>query len=186
MSTASVPTGATLAAIGNAFLNAVPGQYYWNQALSYFEQGSIGWGIAYTGAMLADQFLAVVTFGASYYAEEAATTGVVRLADDTLVCRGGTCSAERFARGSGVTIDEAGRLRGVSVNSAPGATLNDLTTTIPNTQVGVTTVGEVRAAGGEVIPSGSAPNPYHCTMCGVTPQQAERLFTPTVRNPNVP
>ena len=107
------------------------------------------------------------------------------LADDALVCRGGTCTAERFRAGSGVTVDEAGRLQGVSVNSAPGATLEQLTTTIPNKQVGVTTVGQVRAAGGNVIPSPTAGNPFHCTLCDITAEWAERLFTPTVRNPNV-
>ena len=109
-----------------------------------------------------------------------------RLPDDALVCRGGTCTAERFKAGSGVTQDAAGRLEGVSVNSAPGASVAELTQTIPNRQVGVTTVGQVRAAGGDVVPSGRPGNPAHATMSGITPQQAERLFTPTVRNPNVP
>jgi len=106
------------------------------------------------------------------------------LADDALVCRGGTCTADRFASGSGVTLDETRRLQGVSVNSAPGATLSELTTTIPNKQVGVSTVGQVRAAGGDVVPSPTRANPYHCTMCGITPQEGECLFTPTVRDPN--
>jgi hypothetical protein len=92
--------------------------------------------------------------------------------------------ADRFASGSGVTIDDAGKLQGVSVNSAPGASLEELTKTIPNKQVGVSTVGDVRAAGGDVIPSPTPNNPTHCTMCGIMPEQAEDLFTPTVPNPN--
>ena len=83
-----------------------------------------------------------------------------------------------------MTVDTSGRLEGVSVNSAAGATVNELTATIPNKQVGVSTVGQVRAAGGDVVPSETTSNPHHCTMCGITPQQAEQLFTPTVRNPN--
>jgi RHS repeat-associated protein len=106
------------------------------------------------------------------------------LPDDALVCRGGTCTADRFAGGSGVTLDDSGNLQGVSVNSAPGASLDELTSTIPNKQVGVTTVGAIRAAGGDVTPSPTPGNPFHCTLCGITPEQAEDLFTPTVTNPN--
>jgi len=109
-----------------------------------------------------------------------------RLANDAVVCRGGTCTAERFASGSGVTLDSAGRLQGASVNSAPGAALEQLTSTIPNKQVGVTTVGQIRALGGDVIPSATRKKPFHCTLCSITPQQAEQLFTPTIRNPSVP
>jgi RHS repeat-associated protein len=107
------------------------------------------------------------------------------LSDDALVCRGGLCTADRFAHGSGVTLDEAGRLQGVSVESANGASLEALTASIPNKQVGVTTVGQIRAAGGQVVPSPGR-STYHATMSGITPQQAERLFTPTVPNPNRP
>ena len=107
-----------------------------------------------------------------------------RLADNALVCRGGTCTADQFAKGSGVSVDPSGKLSGVSVNSAPGATIDELTRTIPNKQVGVTTVGDVRRAGGEVTPSRTAKNPTHCTLCGITPREAEDLFTPTIRNPN--
>ena len=75
-------------------------------------------------------------------------------------------------------------MNGVSVNSGAGKSLGDLTVGIPNKQVGVTTVGDVRAAGGNVVPSPTANNPNHCTMCGITPQKAESLMTPTVQNPN--
>jgi RHS repeat-associated protein len=108
----------------------------------------------------------------------------VSLPDNALVCRGGTCTAERFLSGSGVNISSSRKLSGVSVNSAPGASLEDLTKTIPNKQVGVTTVGDIRTSGGDVISSPTPNNPAHCTMCGVTPEQAESLFTPTVPNPN--
>jgi hypothetical protein len=85
---------------------------------------------------------------------------------------------------AGVTLDEEGKLHHVSVNSAPDKTLVDLTVTIPNQQVGVTTIGTVRAAGGQVLPQPTARNPDHCVMAGLTPDEAERLFTPTVRNPH--
>jgi hypothetical protein len=83
-----------------------------------------------------------------------------------------------------VTLDSAGKLQGVSVNSGAGKTVEQLTVGIPNKQVGVTTVGDVRRAGGDVLPSPTAGNPNHCTLCGITPQQAERLMTPTIRNPH--
>ncbi len=55
-----------------------------------------------------------------------------RLPDDAIVCRGGTCTAGRFLEGAGVTLDQAGKLQNVSVNSAPGKTLTELTVTLPN------------------------------------------------------
>jgi RHS repeat-associated protein len=106
-----------------------------------------------------------------------------RLPDDALVCRGGTCTAERFENGSGVTIDANGNLQGVSVESAAGVPLQELTRSIPHPKVGVTTVGDVRAAGGDVFTSAGR-SPYHCTLCGITPAQAQQLFTPPVPNPN--
>jgi len=107
------------------------------------------------------------------------------LPDDAYVCRGGTCTATRFAKGSGVQLDSQGKLSGVSVNSALGQSVKELTKSIPNKQVGVTTVGKIRKTGGDIFPSGTLNNPYHCTLCGITPQQAEELFTPTIINPNL-
>ena len=100
------------------------------------------------------------------------------------MCRGGSCTADRFASGSGVSIDDAGNLQGVSVNSAPGASLEDLTAGIPHKKVGVSTVGDVRAAGGDVVPSPTPNNPTHATMGGISPEKAEELFTPTGPYPN--
>jgi hypothetical protein len=51
--------------------------------------------------------------------------GATALDDAALVCRGGTCNANRFANGSGVTMDASGKLQGVSVNSGTGATLEE-------------------------------------------------------------
>jgi hypothetical protein len=55
---------------------------------------------------------------------------------------------------------------------------------IPHNQVGVTTVGKVRALGGDVVPSPRKRNPTHATLSGLTPEQASSLFRPTVKNPN--
>ena len=70
------------------------------------------------------------------------------------------------------------------VNSAPGKSVDELSQGIPNWQVGVSTVGDVRAAGGNVVRSPNARNPNHATLSGVSPKEAERLFTPTIPNPN--
>src|SRR5437868_1617863 len=113
------------------------------------------------------------------------------LPDDALVVRGGKNLPENFAKGSGVTIGGDGMLQGVSVNSVPGLSLVDLTVPdprtgypgIPNNQVGATTVGAIRASGGNVVPSPTPRNPHHATLSGLTPEQASKLFRPTIPNP---
>jgi RHS repeat-associated protein len=99
------------------------------------------------------------------------------LPNDAIVVRGGLNKPENFEKGSGVTIDANGKLQGVSVNSAAGKSEAELSKGIPNNQVGVTTVGAVREAGGNVTPSGTAANPNHCDMCGVSAQKASELMT---------
>lgn len=146
-------------------------------ALTVMAQGAV---------MISTGMISEVAFPSASLMSMEEEGGASALSDSALVCRGGACTAERFSQGSGVTVDASGQLQGVSVNSAPEATLEQLTSTIPNKQVGVSTVGKIRAAGGKVIPDPRTGNPYHCTMCGVTPSQAEELFTPTVRNPSVP
>lgn len=96
----------------------------------------------------------------------------------------GHARQERFRQGTGVIQDQYGRLHNVSVNSAPYKTLIELTVTLPNRQIGVTTVGAIRAGGGQVRPQPTARNPDHCVMTGLTPEEAQRLFIPTVRNPH--
>ncbi len=106
------------------------------------------------------------------------------LPDDALVVRGGLNSVELLEIGSGVTTDGAGNLQGVSVNSAPGKTVAELPTGLPNRLVGVTTVGAVRAAGGEVRPDPSLHRPYHCLVGGSSAQAAHGLLSPPVINPS--
>jgi hypothetical protein len=76
-------------------------------------------------------------------------------------------------------------LHGVSVNAARRRSVRELTATIPNRQVGITTVGAIRQLGGDVSPSPTAGNPFHATLSGITSRQAEALFTPTMANPNL-
>ena len=103
------------------------------------------------------------------------------LPDEALVVRGGQNNAEHIRRKykphpSGVT--------GVSVHSAPGASVAELAVGIPHGQIGVTTVGKVRAGGGDVVRT-YGKNPNHATLTGLTPEQISGLLTPTVPNPSL-
>jgi hypothetical protein len=114
------------------------------------------------------------------------------LSDDALVVRGGENLPQSFANGSDVTVAASGKLQGVSVNAASGLTVKELTSPnsqtgypgIPLNQVGVTTVGRIRAKGGAVDPSPTTKNPNHATLSGLTPKQASSLFRPTIKNPS--
>jgi len=99
------------------------------------------------------------------------------------VVRGGTCLACQFENGSGVTIDANGLLNNVSVNSAEGLSIKQLSTGIPNGKIGTTTVSQIEALGGKVTASPTKNNPFHSTLSGITSQQAEKLFNPTFKNP---
>jgi hypothetical protein len=99
--------------------------------------------------------------------------------DDALIVRGGKNRPEDILRGTGT---HPSGVSGVSVESAAGATLEQLAAAIPHGRVGVTTVGRVRAAGGDVIrTSGRSPN--HATLTGLTPEKTSELLTPTIVNP---
>lgn len=102
------------------------------------------------------------------------------LPDDALVVRGGVNTPEQIRRGYGT---HPSGVSGVSVHSSPGLGAPDLTVGIPNGQVGVTTVGEVRAAGGDVIRT-SGRSRHHATLTGLTPEEISDLLTPTVPNPS--
>lgn len=99
--------------------------------------------------------------------------------DDALVVRGGRNRPEDIRRGTGT---HPSGVTGVSVECASGMSVDRLAVAIPHGQVGVTTAGQVRAAGGDVIrTSGRSPN--HATLTGLTPEQASQLLTPTIENP---
>lgn len=71
---------------------------------------------------------------------------------------------------------------GISVECALGLTVQELAQTIPHGQIGVTTVGEVRVLGGDVIrTSGRSPN--HATLTGLTPEEINSVLTPVIINP---
>lgn len=99
--------------------------------------------------------------------------------NDALVVRGGRNRPEDIRRGTGT---HPSGITGVSVESAANISLVELARAIPHGQVGVTTVGEVREAGGDVLRTvGRSPN--HATLTGLTPEQASELLTPAILNP---
>ena len=106
------------------------------------------------------------------------------LSDDANVVRGGTNKPEQFTNGSGVTTGADGNLNGVSVNSANGLSVDNLSNGIPNGKVGTTTVGAIRDLGGDVTPSPTLNNPHHATLSGITANQASSLFNPIIPNPS--
>lgn len=102
-----------------------------------------------------------------------------RIPDEALVVRGGRNQPEDLRRGmrthpSGVT--------GASVECGEGLTVEGLAAAIPHNQVGVTTVGAIRAAGGDVVRT-TGRSPHHATLTSLSPEEASRLLTPTVPNP---
>ena len=102
-----------------------------------------------------------------------------RLPDDTFVVRGGLNRPEDIDE---KLIEHPSGVVGVSAESAPGLTVAELAAKLPHGRVGGTTVGRVRAAGGDVIPTrGRSPN--HSTVTGLSGGELSRLLTPTIPNP---
>ncbi|GAA6615097.1 flavoredoxin [Scytonema sp. NUACC26] len=102
-----------------------------------------------------------------------------RILDEALVVRGGRNRPEDIKRGTGM---HPSGITGISVECGVGLSISELALTIPHQQVGITTVGEVRKAGGDVIRT-SGRSLYHATLTGLTPEQVSALLTPTIPNP---
>ena len=101
------------------------------------------------------------------------------LPDDAKVVRGGKNTPEAIEAGTGIHPEG---VKGVSVECG-SCSVEELSKAIPHGQVGVTTVGEVRKAGGDVIKtSGKSPN--HATLTGISPEKTSELLTPTIKNPS--
>lgn len=99
---------------------------------------------------------------------------------EALVVRGGRNRPEDIQRGTGT---HPSGVTGISVECGVGLSIEELATPIPHGQVGVTTVEEVRKAGGDVIrTSGRSPN--HATLAGLAPDAISALLTPTIVNPS--
>ncbi len=102
-----------------------------------------------------------------------------RIPDDALVVRGGRNLPADLRRG---TNTHPSGLTGSSVACAEGTSVEELAAALPHGQVGVTTVGAIRAAGGDVV-STAGVSPHHATLVGLSPEEASRLFTPAIPNP---
>jgi hypothetical protein len=101
---------------------------------------------------------------------------VDRIPDEALVMRGGKNRPEDILRGIGT---HPSGVTGISVELS----VEELALMIPHRQVGVTTVGEIRQSGGDVIrTSGRSPN--HATLTGLSPEKISDLLTPTMPNPS--
>ena len=101
------------------------------------------------------------------------------LPDNANVVRGGTNTAELIRKGTGT---HPSGVTGVSVECGT-CSVGELAKSLPHNSIGVTTVGDVRKAGGDVIrTSGKSAN--HATMTGLSPQKASEILNPVIKNPN--
>jgi RHS repeat-associated protein len=108
-----------------------------------------------------------------------------KLSDSTLVARGGSATGANSAVGLAKGIgDHPAGVRGFSAESANGASLCELCINVKHNQVGVTTVGEIRAAGGDVI-STRGVSPNHATVTGISGEDAAGVFN-VQKNPVPP
>src|ERR1700730_878001 len=102
-----------------------------------------------------------------------------RIPDEALVVRGGRNLPSDLRRG---TTTHPSGVTGASVECAEGMSVEELAAAIPHGQIGVTTVGAIRAAGGDVVRT-SGRSPRHATVVGLSPEETSWLLTPTVANP---
>lgn len=96
-----------------------------------------------------------------------------------LVVRGGKNLPADILRGTGL---HPSGVVGISVECAVGLSVEELSATIPHRQIGITTVAEIRQAGGDVIRT-SGRMASHATLVGLNHEQVSELFHPTVLNP---
>ena len=94
--------------------------------------------------------------------------------------RGGQNRAEDIRRGTGT---HPSGVTGISVECGYEKSVKELSALIPHSQVGVTTVSSVRAAGGDIIRT-SGRSRYHATLTGLEPIKISDLLTPTIQNPS--
>ncbi len=102
------------------------------------------------------------------------------LSDSAIVVRGGGNRPEDIRRGIGT---HPSGITGISVECGEDCSVQDLSASIPHGRIGVTTVGAVRAVGGDVIRT-SGRSPYHATLTGLISDEISGLLTPTIPNPS--
>ncbi|MET3981616.1 RHS repeat-associated protein [Mucilaginibacter sp. UYP25] len=106
--------------------------------------------------------------------------GNIGLPDESFVVRGGMNTPESLSKIS--TETHPSGVTGVSVECGT-CSIKELSKNIPHGKIGVTTVGEVRAAGGDVIQTTGA-SKFHATLTNLPPEIASRLLNPVFKNPN--
>ena len=94
--------------------------------------------------------------------------------DATVIVRGGTGSIADLR-------DRLARDGSWSVFAAPGVPLDRLARSVRNSQVRMTTLGILRAAGGSIGPT--AGPPHHCDLWGLTAEQFDAILGRPVPNP---
>lgn len=81
-----------------------------------------------------------------------------------------------------MTTDAAGNVQGVSVNAGVGP-VEEIAQGIPHGKVGVTTAGDIRAAGGTIRPDPLPDNPLHCLVGGAISGGPQRPVDPDDQEP---
>lgn len=104
-----------------------------------------------------------------------------RIADNAVVVRGGSNQPDHIDQAIGM---HPSGVMGFSVQCAENVSIAELARTIPHRQIGLTTVKEIRNAGGEVVRT-TGRSPYHATVVGLEPEVASRLLTPTQLHPRM-
>jgi hypothetical protein len=105
---------------------------------------------------------------------------VAKISDKAIVVRGGRNRPEDVRLGMGT---HPSGVTGISVECGEGVSVQELSALIPHGQVGVTTVGVVQEAGGDVIRT-SGRSQYHARLTGLIPDEISLLLTPTISNPS--
>lgn len=103
-----------------------------------------------------------------------------KISNQAIVVRGGRNRPEDIRRAIGT---HPSGVTGLSVERGEGVSVQELSASIPHGQIGVTKVGAVREAGGDVIRT-SGRSQYHATLTGLLSDEVSLLLTPTISNPS--
>lgn len=145
--------------------------------LSPYQQGNIAGGTVTSGAMIAQGVSELMAAGG-------ATKG---LSNNALVARGGSLANQTAEKiGEKISSSRTPGVTGFSVQCSNACTnidqLGELGQYLPNNQMAVTTVGNIRKAGGDVVKTLGPGN--HATVTGLNGNQASPLFQNIVKNAN--
>jgi RHS repeat-associated protein len=126
---------------------------------------------------------AVVTSGAIIADGAAAASGAPSgFSDEALVARGGAAANQTAEKiDAAIMPSRTPGVSGFSCQCDGGTNLATLGANIPNKQLGVTTVGAIRAVGGQVVATPGVGN--HVTVTGLSGKQASPLMM-IEKNPN--